>query len=361
MPSPYASKPDHQFWRRSVVGRPATDVDLVVAPDWRIGPDARIATAGSCFAQHIARTLSREGYGYLVTEREPAFPFSGTEQYGLFTARYGNIYTVRQLRQLFDRAYGMFAPQAVAWRRDDGRFVDPFRPNVNPDGFASIDEVTADRTAHLAAVRSMFETCDVFIFTLGLTEAWTSTIDEAVFPLAPGVVSGEAQTREIAFANFGVTEMLTDFRHFIHSLHGINPSVRIILTVSPVPLAATFESQHVLTATAYSKAALRVVAEEACREHDLVTYFPSFEMITGPHSRGAFWAEDLREVRPEGVSYVMGHFMKHYLASREPARTSSPSSSHRDQAQVAEVRRYTAEMEALGQIVCDEDLIEGRV
>ena len=36
---------------------------------------------------------------------------------------------------------------------------------------------------------SAFRDLDVFVFTLGLTEAWVAKADGAVFPLAPGVVS----------------------------------------------------------------------------------------------------------------------------------------------------------------------------
>lgn len=351
---PYRGKADIQFWKRSVAGRAATAVDPVVDPGWRIERSHRIATAGSCFAQHIARRLVRDGFGYRVTEPGPAFSFSGDEQFGVFPARFGNIYTVRQLRQMFDRAYAMFRPAADAWRREDGRFVDPFRPNIKAEGFASADEVVADRTAHLAAVREMFETCDVFIFTLGLTEAWYSTQDGAVFPLAPGVVS--ASSPDVAFANFGTAEMQADLDRFAADLRGVNPTVRMILTVSPVALAATFEQQHVLTATTYSKAALRVVAEEAARDTPWISYFPSYEMITGPHARGAFWEDDLREVRPEGVSYVMGAFAAHYLTvgGDGPAPIAAVSAAPASAAIEAQAR----EIERLEAIICDEDLIE---
>lgn len=358
MSNPYHGAPDHQFWRRSVSGRPAQAVDPVVHDGWRIGRDDRIATAGSCFAQHIARTLAASGYRYLVTEAAPAHAFSGTEQFGLFSARYGNVYSVRQLRQLIDRAYGLFEPEASAWRRGDGRFVDPFRPTIREDGFADAGEVEAERESHLAAVRAMFETCDVFIFTLGLTEAWYARADGAVFPLAPGVVARIRRPQRFAFANFDVDEMRADLDAFIAALRAVNPRVRIILTVSPVPLAATYEPRHVLVSTTYSKAALRVVGEQATRDHAEVAYFPSYEMITGPHTRGAFWADDLREVRPEGVAYVMAAFARHFLddaaatAAPAPADPAPPPAAGNDAA--------AARLAAVADVICDEEWIERR-
>jgi hypothetical protein len=99
---------------------------------------------------------------------------------------------------------------------------------------------------------------------------------------------------------------------FLMLLARINPSARVILTVSPVPLAATARhDQHVLSATTYSKSVLRVAAEMLSARFPHVHYFPSYEIITGAFSRGAYYADDLRNVLESGVSHVMGLFMKH--------------------------------------------------
>ena len=107
----------------------------------------------------------------------------------LFSALYGNIYTIRQLLQLFDRAHGNFSPRDKAWVREDGRYVDPFRPFIPTHAYATPENVEEARARHLQAVQRVFSGCDVFIFTLGLTETWISDQDGAVFPIAPGVVS----------------------------------------------------------------------------------------------------------------------------------------------------------------------------
>ncbi|PSO09694.1 MULTISPECIES: GSCFA domain-containing protein [unclassified Sphingobium] len=354
MANPYRQKPATSFWKKSVAIPAAIDVDPVISSSIVIGPESQIATAGSCFAQHIARTLAREGFHYLVEENEPAFSFSQNENYGTFSARYGNIYTVRQLLQLFDRAHAIFEPQETAWRRSDGRFIDPFRPQIQSDGFETVEQLCADRASHLVKVRSLFEKCDVFIFTLGLTEAWLSTRDGSVFPLAPGVVSPDVDPDGYRFHNFTVQEIEHDLLLFLERLGQVNPKVRVILTVSPVPLIATYEPKHVLCATTYSKAVLRVVAEQIAQKVDWVEYFPSYEMITGPHTRGAFYEEDLREVRPEGVAYVMSVFSRHYLSNG-----AQPAEQAREQAvSEEEMSRQKAIMDQLSSVICDETAIE---
>ena len=169
-------------------------IDPVAGSFLTLARTDKVATAGSCFAQHIARHLRTSGFDFLVTESaHPIVPAAVAERhgYGQFSARYGNIYTARQLLQLFDRAYGDFTPIEDSWPAvDDVRVVDPFRPTIEPGGFASEAEMRADRAHHLGRVRAMFETLDIFVFTLGLTEGWVSTADGAVFPLCPGVSGG---------------------------------------------------------------------------------------------------------------------------------------------------------------------------
>lgn len=332
MSNPYADLPDHAFWRRSVAGRPAQAVDPVVAAPFAISPDDAVATAGSCFAQHISRALVRRGYNYLVTETGEG------EGYGVFPARFGNIYSVRQLTQLFDRAYGRFQPADIAWQDAGGSWVDPFRPRIQAGGFASMETLLADRERHLAAVRDMFESCDVLIFTLGLTEAWISARDGAVFPFARGAVAEGGDEAGQVFHNFTVEEMTADLNRFIAALREVNPGVKLVLTVSPVPLIATYEPRHVLVSTAYSKAALRVTADQVSRSVAGVAYFPSFEIITGPQARGAYFAADLREVTQEGVDLVMDIFARHFLTEED-----DDDSARHDQ---------------MAGIICDEDLLD---
>jgi hypothetical protein len=157
MTHPYSTAEDYQFWSRSMSWPPAGHIDPVVVTE-TILPTDRVATMGSCFAQHIARHLARSGCNYFVTEKATAEldeSESIRRNYGAFSARYGNIYTVRQAVQLFDRAFGYFIPNESTWKRGD-KFVDPFRPQVEPDGYKTIEQVENDRSEHLSFVREVF-------------------------------------------------------------------------------------------------------------------------------------------------------------------------------------------------------------
>lgn len=147
-----------------------------------------------------------------------------------------------------------------------------------------------------------------------------SRSDGAAFPLCPGVEGGEFDPDRYRFVNLGVSDVLADLRDVRERLHRLNPNAQIVLTVSPVPLMATAQpGQHVLSATTYSKSVLRVAAEEMRLAHDDVHYFPSFEIITGAYTRGAYFADDLRNVTEEGVSHVMKLFLRHAAGTVMPS------------------------------------------
>lgn len=312
---PYSGLPRHQFWRAAMSESNPLEIDPVIPPPFGISPATHIASAGSCFAQHISRRLVQRNFNFMVTEAAPTDLTAleaGHRNYGVYTARYGNLYSARQLLQLFLRAYGEFTPSEPPWLRTDGRLADPFRPEIEPEGFSDVTALEASRAEHFSAVRKMFETVDVFVFTLGLTEAWQSAVDGAVFPLAPGVVAGELHPERHTFVNFDVESVVADLAEFMRRLEGRNPAARVLFTVSPVPLAATYEPKHVLSATTYSKSVLRVAAERICQLNTRCGYFPAYEIIMGQQSRGAYFKSDLRAVNDAGVDHVMRLFFKHY-------------------------------------------------
>lgn len=356
--NPYQALPEYTRWSKAVAGRPAPEVDPAAGGfPFKIAAQDRVATGGSCFAQHIARHLADNGFNYFVVEPGHSLLAYGPSlakayNYGTYSARYGNIYTSRQLLQLFQRAYGTFTPEENVWRDRRGRILDPFRPEIQPDGFASERELELDRAQHLAAVRRMFEELDVFVFTLGLTEYWYCRADGAVLPICPGVGGGTFSDDICAFGNLGVDEVLRDMETFIELLRSVNKTARIVLTVSPVPLAATAETRHVLVSTTYSKSVLRVAAEMLTQRHSHVGYFPSYEVITGNFNRGEYYAANLRDVVEDGVEHVMGLFLRHATTLQGRADPSPRAHVPTNNGE------FYQRMERVMQTVCEEALIE---
>jgi hypothetical protein len=322
MTSPYSALPRHSFWKTGVSEQHPLAVQGLYAKKFAIGADDKIATAGSCFAQHIGRHMKARNAA--VLDMEPA-PYGLTREqaqqfgYGIYSARYGNIYTARQLVQLAREAFGEFAPANAIWQKA-GRYYDALRPSVEPDGLASMAEVIAHRERHVAQVRALLLTADVFIFTLGLTEAWIDKASGTVFPTAPGTIAGRFDPDATEFVNFTAEAVFADLLAFRKLMKQHNPAMRYVVTVSPVPLTATASGQHVLTATTYSKAALRAAAGQFAATCEDADYFPSYELIATPFSRGIFFEANLRSVSPAGVEAAMRMFFaEHDLRGSAPA------------------------------------------
>ncbi len=340
--NPYSNLDDRAYWKRGVEAQhPLAPVDLY-RKKFDIGGDDRIATAGSCFAQHIARHMRSSGYQVIDAEPPPKYmpeDLAKTFGFNLYSARYGNIYTTRQLLQLAKAAFGKWSPSQIVWEKN-GRYYDALRPSVEPEGLSSPEEVMAHRLNHLHHVARMMEQATVFIFTFGLTETWEHIESGTVYPTAPGVIAGRFDPQVFRFKNLTFAETLQDFLEFRKLVRAANPTVKFLVTVSPVPLTATASGEHVLSATSYSKSVLRAVAGQLYHELDDVDYFPSYEIIASHPSRGFFYKGNMREVDNGGVNIVM----KTFFSQHRPAQKAKVSS-----------RRKAGDHD---RIVCEEALLE---
>lgn len=287
------------------------DVLSVSGPSILLHADDRIASAGSCFAANIVPFIEKAGFEYIRRGHLPLTFGSLSEDnfsYSKFSAPYGNLYTARQALQIIQRALGMFSPKEDRWRSSDGWIIDPFRPGLRYP--ASTDhEFDLLTSQYLVDVLDTFRSANVFVFTLGLTEAWVSTKDGAVLPACPGTIAGNFDEENHSFSNFSAQEVSEDLFELIKLLRLINPHLRIILTVSPVPLVATATTDHVLVATIYSKSVLRVAAHEASSKIPNVFYFPAYEIVTGPQAPPDYFETDRREPSKRAIEAVMTAFL----------------------------------------------------
>lgn len=327
--NPYQSLPVRSFWRPAVVEPDMLAIGDVWTPKFAIDQDDPVLTAGSCFAAQIGRALLEHGMNWY--DAEPAPPGLTEEErskrhFGEFSFRTGNIYTPAVLRQWLSWAFGRSVPPGGAWT-EEGRCYDPYRPTVEPAGHASVEEMLDAREATLDAIRRAVTGASCLVFTMGLTEAWLDRVDGTVLPACPGTVRGTFDPERHAFHNHTFAELYRDLADAIALAHEVNPQLRVLLTVSPQPLTATAAGGHALTANTYTKSLLRAVAGQLASELDHVDYFPSYELITGGPFRSVFFAPNLRAVTPEGVAFVMRHFMAgigRQSAAPQPVRRPGP-------------------------------------
>jgi hypothetical protein len=322
------------------------DIDTLWSPKFRINSRSRIVTFGSCFAQHFARALTANGFRWLDCEPSPKSLTTEdrTEfNYGIFSARTGNIYTPSLLLQWLQWAFGEQAEPEESWV-SEGRVYDPFRPRIEPDGFASVAEMRASRQMCLEALKTCVTKADVFVFTLGLTESWFNSADGYEYSMCPGTVAGEFNADQHRFVNQDFVETSNALKAALRLIRKQNPKVKVLLTVSPVPLTATNSDNHVLVATTESKAILRAVAGQLARDMRWVDYFPSFEIISSTPFRGSFFEPNMRSVNPAGVAHVMNTFFTELSRTGKTDKSDPPQGS----------TTIDAERE---DVVCEEELL----
>lgn len=321
--NPYSALPERQFWRPAVADRGPLEIDGLWTAKFPITAKTAIATYGSCFAQHIGQALNARGFNWLVTEPGPLLLTEAQAKrfnFGVFSSRTGNIYTTSLLAQWVSWADGSAAPPDEVWAAEDGRLYDPFRPAVEPGGFADREELERTRAATIAAFRASIVEADVFVFTLGLTESWINASEGYEYPMCPGTHAGVFDPKAHVFVNQDYATVEAALTTALDAMRAMNPKLKVLLTVSPVPLTATNSGAHVLVATVHSKSILRAVAGQLAATMDDVDYFPSYEIVSAPPFRGAFFKANQRSMSARGVDFVMEHFFAGVTA---PAKAKS--------------------------------------
>jgi hypothetical protein len=349
--SPYSGLESKAFWRNATsIGAPDDFVNYY-QPKFDITSKMGVFTAGSCFAQHIGRNLRKADFNVLDKEPIPDFiddSLANSFGYRLYSARFGNIYTVRQLRQLLHEAFeGQKIVDAV-WTKAD-RFFDTQRPTVEPNGFETEEFLVVERARHLESVRAAIQSTDIFVFTLGLTEAWINSSTGEVFPTAPGTIAGQFDPDIYHFKNFAFPDVMEDFEYVRRLVQSINANVKFLLTVSPVPLTATATGRHVTTATNYSKSVLRAVCGSLEERYEDVDYFPSFEIVSHPQMYETFFEANRRSVTPAGVGAAMSTFLSAHgvVGAAAPTNMSNAAPSKKIEIEEGE-----------DELVCEDVLLE---
>lgn len=312
---PYNDLPDRAFFKK--VGE--RNGDLSITPDERVslGPDDKVVSAGSCFAARIANFIRSSGITYLFDDDRVVSDSDVVreESDAIFSLRYGNIYTTRHLLQLLHRVVGDKLIEPPVAFDGAGRYRNLFRPSVL--SYDSVETLRQDDIAHIGNIKTFLERATVFTFTLGLTEQWIDKESGITFPSAPGCGFGEYDESKHVFHNSTVEEVAAELRESIDLLQRINPELSIILTLSPVPLVATYTSASAVEATFYSKSILRQaisnVLSDLSNSNATVTYFPSYEIIMNPFCIKENFEADMRTISGVGVDRVMDHFRRRFV------------------------------------------------
>lgn len=203
------------------------------------------------------------------------------------------------------------------------RFVDDkFRATVNPYGVmynpASIMHTVKRWTEELVAAQSeasdsgsdvrkaISEAPQTAVFTLGTNHVYILNETGEIVDNCRKRPQRLFTERELS-----VDECADYLREAVTMLRQINPSVRIIITVSPIRYA-----KYGFHGSQLSKATLLLAADKLTKEIDNVVYFPAYEIVNDELRDYRFYREDMLHPTDQAVEYIWQRFGETFFSKQ---------------------------------------------
>ncbi|MGJ4963777.1 GSCFA domain-containing protein [Bradyrhizobium sp. HKCCYLRH2060] len=230
-------------------------VNLAAAPKF-LDKSTRFFTMGSCFARNLSKSLNDSGYN----------------SHHMEISEYIN--TTFANRVFVDWLRGAKIDPEIR-----ERIVELLPPGSSPENT-------------LAVIKQ----ADVFILTLGVAAAFFDRETGAFVLPRPTALNSRALAEKYKFRTASVQENVDNVLYLIEFIRSIRPDIKVIVTVSPVPLLTSFEYESVVQADCLSKSTMRLVAHEVVNNSNLadIWYWPSFEVFrwAGSNASSFFAADD---------------------------------------------------------------------
>lgn len=287
-----------------------TQLGLHEHPAFRLAPGNTVFTIGSCFARNIEDRL--EGHGLIFPIKHyPAQPneFSGPRPRGILNKFTPScmLEDIRWLTAIMsdEQDFKQETRERFYFSVGEDQVVD-----LGLQEFIAVTEARfwQRRRDILEVYRSLYH-CDAVILTLGLIEQWYYR--GQVVQHAPSNRAMLKQRADFSFATMTDDDVKQALNEIVTTLQAINPDIKVIFTVSPVPLKSTFEDRHVFVANTLSKSRLVTAVHTLREQAGDVDYFPSYEIVQLV-GRTAFEA-DMRHVKDAVVKAICHYFSYVYL------------------------------------------------
>jgi hypothetical protein len=304
---------EHSRWSDDIA-RFNDDIALVAhKPKFTLSPKAAFFCIGSCFARNIEEHLLYAGHR--VLSKKAKCP---SQEWPYRINGFVNKFTTHSMANEIE---WLCNPPVI----DESLFEE------GPHGWSDLQLCPGVRpvTLHRAMERrsyviddyfSRLRNADVIVITLGLNEVWRDAKSRRYLNATPSLASvrREADRYSVEFTDVALN--VAELDRIYRLLHELNSNFRMIVTVSPVPMDATFSGFDIAVANTYSKAILRVSGEQFARNHSDVDYFPSFDMIS-LSPRAVAYKADCLHVTEESVRRVIGEFLRIYMGEEISAIT----------------------------------------
>ncbi len=276
-----------------------------IQPTFSLEPGAKIFTVGSCFARNIEEELD-EWFDL------PTLKFSVPK------SEWPN-----RANSLINEFNPASMSQRLLWAADGidtSRMTETFFGSNDKyidlllAGF-SATPVTLDRgierRQEIDKIYSELQLSSLLVITLGFVECWYDQELKTYLNRSPNPLEIRTNPKRYLFERLDITKTFELLEAGISAT--LDSGVKkILLTVSPVPLHATFAGDDCIVANSYSKSVLRAVAEMLrVRFQGNLDYFPSYEIaLSGGLSA---FIDDQIHVKPEVVKKIVQYLRDAYV------------------------------------------------
>jgi hypothetical protein len=293
-------------WHESVDRFARDPLDIAHSPKFKLDRTGRFFCIGSCFARNLEEALIYRGID--VLSKRLVCPI---EEYpGRHTGIVNKFTTASMVNELGWALDGRGTGADHILRNERGAVDLQLVPHAPP----VTRERAAERRRYLESdYFARIRNADVLVVTLGLIETWRDETTGIWQNAPPTYYMARAEPERFTLSCTTVAENLAALEEIRAIASRARPGIKIIVTVSPVPLETTFSGVDVFTANLLSKSVLRAAAGEFAAAHGDVDYFPAYEMVAGS-TRTAAYAKDFSHVRDGIVRAVTGKFLGLYLS-----------------------------------------------
>lgn len=255
------------------------------APGFKLEPEDKILTLGSCFAEVIGERMQENKFAALAN------PF-------------GVIFHPSICVHLLQLALAGETPARDTFLQREGRWLSYLL-------HSSIHAPTADALQKqlqllFSQVNQQLRKSRVLMLTSGTAFLYVQE------EMGLGVANCHKQPQKLFTKKLSTLEELNNrFDAFYQDLKAANPGIKIILTVSPVR-----HLKDSLELNTVSKSTLRLHTHQLCEKYPDLYYFPSYELLLDDLRDYRFYGRDLLHPSQEAEDYIWQKFSTTFFSER---------------------------------------------
>lgn len=277
----------------------------LVEPTLNFSGREKIFTIGSCFARNIEEVLSQEFQFPTLKYKGKKEEFAGSRARSILN-KFTPFSIFRELNWVIKGKQNFISITEAEFAVE----LDQFGIHgVSDTGLRQLKSVS--KTRFLQRRKEIFEiyqeikTCDLVLITFGNLEQVFDSNGKP-WEQAPTDIKINRKLNFYINHNLSLNQVTDEVLEICNLIRKLNKEVKIIITVSPVPMRRTFSKNNIFLENIKNKSLLY----QACKNINMenVFYFPSFEIVSF-YGVAAF-EEDLRHVKHEPVLKVCEVFKK---------------------------------------------------